>query len=316
MGLLQIVKSGVVEGNKLEKVFEYCKKNNFAMPSVKVINTESINVALESASNSNSAIIIQLNYENAKLFSGKIQKGDSSLLGANLVSNHLHTLSSYYKIPVILSTDYVSNNELHWIDDLIERSIEYYKEKNIALFSSLAIDISKDTFIDGIKIAKKYLKRVSKVGMALDIKMAFNYNDEECYLMYEELQKISKNFTLSFRYLDEEMDEKKDILAQLQKKIQKKFKTNSKPLNLVVDGDYCTKKEIREIINTGVVKVNLDNEIKDAFRDAIDNFTQTNQENKILGTYIEPTKYLREIQKITIKKLNSSIKEYNAKNTI
>ena len=316
MGLLQIVKSGVVEGNKLEKVFEYCKKNNFAMPSVKVINTESINVALESASNSNSAIIIQLNYENAKLFSGKIQKGDSSLLGANLVSNHLHTLSSYYKIPVILSTDYVSNNELHWIDDLIERSIEYYKEKNIALFSSLAIDISKDSFIDGIKIAKKYLKRVSKVGMALDIKMAFNYNDEECYLMYEELQKISKNFTLSFRYLDEEMDEKKDILAQLQKKIQKKFKTNSKPLNLVVDGDYCTKKEIREIINTGVVKVNLDNEIKDAFRDAIDNFTQTNQENKILGTYIEPTKYLREIQKITIKKLNSSIKEYNAKNTI
>jgi len=316
MGLLQIVKSGVVEGNKLEKVFEYCKKNNFAMPSVKVINTESINVALESASNSNSAIIIQLNYENAKLFSGKIQKGDSSLLGANLVSNHLHTLSSYYKIPVILSTDYVSNNELHWIDDLIERSIEYYKEKNIALFSSLAIDISKDSFIDGIKIAKKYLKRVSKVGMALDIKMAFNYNDDECYLMYEELQKISKNFTLSFRYLDEEMDEKKDILAQLQKKIQKKFKTNSKPLNLVVDGDYCTKKEIREIINTGVVKVNLDNEIKDAFRDAIDNFTQTNQENKILGTYIEPTKYLREIQKITIKKLNSSIKEYNAKNTI
>ena len=316
MGLLQIVKSGVVEGNKLEKVFEYCKKNNFAIPSVNVINSESINASLEAASNSNSAIVIQLSRDNAKLFSGKVQKGDAAILGALIVSNHIHTLSSYYKIPVILSTNYVSTDELNWIDDLIERSTESYKQNNTTLFSSLAIDTSNESFIDGLKIAKKYLKKVSKIDMALDIKIAFNYNDDECCLMYEELQKISKNFTLSFRYLDEETDEKKDMFAQLQKKIQNKFKTNSKPLNLVVDGDYCTKKEIREIINTGVVKVNLDYEIRNTFCDAIDNFAQTNQENKISGKYTEPTKYLREIQKMTIKKLNSSIKEYNAKNTI
>jgi len=313
MGLSQIVKSGVIEGNKLEKVFDYCKKNNFAIPSVSAINSESINASLESASNANSAVMIQISLENAKSFSGKIKKGDASILGALLVSNQVHTLSSCYKIPVILSTDYVSVRDFYWIDELLEKSIEYHKEKNIALFSSVAIDLSNESLIDATKIAKKYLKKVSKIGMALDIKVGISYKEDSAFFhMYEELQNISENFMISFSFIDEEMEDKINIFGQLQKNIQKQFKTNSKPLNLVFNGDYCTKKDVREVINTGVVKINLDSEIKNAFCDGVNNY----EENILVGKYIEPRKWLRETQKTIIKKLNNSIKEYNGKNSL
>ena len=313
MGLSQIVKSGVIEGNALSKVFDYCKKNNFAIPSVSVINSESINASLESASNTNSAVMIQVSFENAKSFSGKVKKGDASILGALLVSNQVHTLSSYYKIPVILSTDYVCLKDIYLIDELLEKSIENYKERSIALFSSVAIDLSNESLIDAIKITKKYLKKVSKIGMALDIKLGMSYKeDSELFYMYEELQNISENFTLSFSFIDEEIEDKINIFKQLQKNIQKQFKTNSKPLNLVFNGDYCTKQDVREVINTGVVKITLDCEIKNAFCDGVNNY----DDNSLVGKYIEPKKWLRETQKTIIKKLNTSIKEYNGKNSL
>ncbi|MDC0933725.1 class II fructose-bisphosphate aldolase, partial [Arcobacteraceae bacterium] len=175
MGLSQIVKSGVVKGSSLHKVFEYTKKNNFAIPCISVLNTETINASLESASKSNSALMIQVNNENSKLFAGKVSKGDVSTLGAINVANHLHTLSSSYKVPVILTTDYISSVNLDWLDLLIDAGIEYYKLHTYALYSSYSIDLSNESYEESLKIAKKYLKRVSKIGMGLEIKIGINY---------------------------------------------------------------------------------------------------------------------------------------------
>ena len=47
---------------------------------------------------------------------------------------------------------------------------------------------------------------------------------------------------ISLSSQDRDSSEKKELFEQSQKTIQKKFKTKSKPLNLVVDGDYYTKK--------------------------------------------------------------------------
>jgi len=317
MGLLQIVKAGVIQGSSFQKVFEYSKKNNFAIPCINVINSESINAVLEASSNSNSSIIVQVSRENAKLFAGKISKGESNILGAVNVANHVHTVASSYKVPVILTTDYVSSKDLSWVNELLEIGSEHYKVHGSALYSSYAIDLSTETYGESLKIAKKYLKKTSKIGMGLEIKIAVNYGQsKELLQIYEDLQKISENFVISFSFIDEDINDKKKFFIELQKTIQKTFHTNSKPLNLVFDGDFCIKKDIRELINIGVVKINLDAEIKNAFCDGINNFMESNKENNLLGKYIEPKKWIREIQKMIIKKINSFIKEYNAKNSI
>jgi len=317
MGLSQVVKAGVVQGNVFQKIFEYSKKNNFAIPCINVINADSINAVLEAASNSNSSIIVQISKENAKLFAGKISKNDASILGAINVANHIHTVASSYKIPVVLTTEYVSSKNLDWINELLEIGMDYYKKNGRAMYSSYAIDVSEESYADSIKIAKKYLKKASKIGMGLEIKLNIKYAySNELSNIYEELKKISPNFMVSFSFLDEELLDKKLLFSELQKMIEKSLRLKSKPLNLVFDGDYCLKKEIREMINTGVVKVNLDVSIKNSFCEGLNNYDEIKKENSSIGKYIEPKKWLREIQKMIIKKVNSSIKEYNAKNTL
>jgi fructose-bisphosphate aldolase class II len=317
VGLSQIVKSGVIKGSQLHKVFKYSKKNNFAITSINVINIETINAVLESASKSRSTIMIQINHENAKFFTGNISKGDDSVLGAINVANHVHTVASAYKIPVILTTDYVSSKNLDWLDSLITVGIEYHKVFSTALYSSYAIDLSGESYDDSLKIAKKYLKKVSKMGMCLEIKIGINYASKvELCNFYSELQKISQNFMVSFLFLDEEISDIKKLFLSAQKIVEKTLKTNSKPINFVFEGDFCTKKDLREIIDVGVVKINLDEEIKNAFCKGINNIVTSSKNSDNIATFIEPKQWLREIQKNIIKKVTSSIKDFNAKDTL
>ena len=57
--LLDVVKPGVVAGADLQKLFEVAKANQFALPAVNVISTDSINAVLEAAAKAKSAVIIQ-----------------------------------------------------------------------------------------------------------------------------------------------------------------------------------------------------------------------------------------------------------------
>ena len=57
--ILDVVKPGVVTGADVQKVFEICKANKFALPAVNVINTDSINAVLEAAAKVKSAVFVQ-----------------------------------------------------------------------------------------------------------------------------------------------------------------------------------------------------------------------------------------------------------------
>lgn len=49
MGVLDIVKAGVISGDELNKVYDYAKAEGFAIPAVNVVGTDSINAVLEAA---------------------------------------------------------------------------------------------------------------------------------------------------------------------------------------------------------------------------------------------------------------------------
>ena len=71
MSILNIVDPGVLTGSETKKLFTYAKKNNFAIPAVNVVNTESVNTLLEAAAKVNSPIIIQFSNGGAQFFAGK-----------------------------------------------------------------------------------------------------------------------------------------------------------------------------------------------------------------------------------------------------
>jgi len=94
-----------------KKIFAICKENSFALPAVNVINTDSINAALEAAAKVKSAIVIQFSNGGAAFVAGKGLKAEgqqAAILGAISGAQHVHQMAEAYGVPVILHTDHAA----------------------------------------------------------------------------------------------------------------------------------------------------------------------------------------------------------------
>jgi fructose-bisphosphate aldolase class II len=64
-------KAGVLFGEELEALYNDAKKNQFALPAVNTIGTNTINAVLETAAKVNSPVIIQFSNGGAQFIAGK-----------------------------------------------------------------------------------------------------------------------------------------------------------------------------------------------------------------------------------------------------
>ena len=70
MGILDIVKAGVLFGDDVQKVYQYAKENGFALPAINVVGTDSVNGVLEAAAKVKSPVIIQFSNGGAAYYAG------------------------------------------------------------------------------------------------------------------------------------------------------------------------------------------------------------------------------------------------------
>jgi len=59
MRVLDVVKPGVVTGDDVQNIFKVAQEENFALPAVNVVGSNSVNAVLEAAAAVNSPVIIQ-----------------------------------------------------------------------------------------------------------------------------------------------------------------------------------------------------------------------------------------------------------------
>jgi len=172
--ILEIVKPGAITGEDLPKIFQNAKENGFAIPSVNVVSTNSVNAVMEAARTVNSPVIIQFSNGGASFYAGKGLSNDkeqSAIAGAILGAKSIHALAELYKIPVVIHTDHAARKLLPWIDGLLDEGEKFYKVYGKPLFSSHMLDLSEDSLKDNIETSKKYLQRMSKIGMTLEIEL-------------------------------------------------------------------------------------------------------------------------------------------------
>ncbi|MFI4846849.1 MAG: class II fructose-bisphosphate aldolase [Candidatus Makana argininalis] len=291
--ILDFVKPGVVTGNDVQKIYNYAKKNIFAIPAVNCISTDSINAALETAAKVRSPIIIQFSNSGSKFILGNgINKNNknqnNAVIGAVCGALYVHQVSSYYGIPVILNTDHCCKNLLPWIDGMLEYGEKYYSITGKSLFSSHMIDLSMNTIENNVNLSSKYFSRMSKIDMTLEIELgctggeedgidnsnidnSFLYtNPEDISYVYKNLIKISPRFIIAaafgnvhgvYKYGNVKL--KPIILYNAQKYISEKFNLPLNTLNLVFHGGSgSNKEEIKQSIKYGVVKINIDTDIQ------------------------------------------------------
>ena len=351
------IKPGVATGKEVQEIFAYAKEKGFALPAVNVVGSDSANAVMETAAAVNSPVIIQYSNGGAQFNAGKglTNKNDvSGILGAIAGAKHVHLLAEAYGVPVILHTDHAAKKLLPWIDGLLDASEKHFAETGKSLYSSHMIDLSEEPLEENIEICKKYLARMSKIGMTLEIELGITGGEEdgvdnsdvdvsklytqpeEVAYAYEELMKVSDQFTIAAAfgnvhgvYKPGNVVLTPKILKNSQEYIQKKYNTEANPINFVFHGGSgSTVEEIRESITYGVIKMNLDTDMQFAFTEGVRDYILDKQEyiKKQIGNpegeelpnkkYYDPRKWLREGEKTFVARLKKSFEDLNNINTL
>ena len=347
----------VLTGNKVQELFDKAKANKFAIPAVNVIGSNSINATLETAAKLNSPVIIQFSNGGAIFNAGKSLNNENQIAaikGAVSGTKHVRELSDLYGATDILHTDHASRKLLPWIDGLIDESEKNFKLTGEPLFSSHMIDLSEEKIEDNIETCCEYLKRMSKIGMTLEIELGVTGGEEdgvdntgidesklytqpeEVHYAYKKLMEISDKFTVAAAfgnvhgvYKPGNVKLKPIILKNSQDLISEKYKLGNNPINFVFHGGSGSSvSEIREAIHYGAIKMNIDTDMQYAFMEASRDYFIGNIDylKTQIGNpdgpgnpnkkFYDPRIWLRKSEENFVKRLVKSFEDLNNVNTL
>lgn len=301
----RIFPAGVATGQLVTDIFQYAKENKFALPAVNVIGSSNVNAVMETAAKLNSPVIIQFSNGGAAFNAGKGLSNDgqkSAILGAIAGAKHIHTLAEAYGATVILHTDHCAKKLLPWIDGLMDANEEFFKQTGKSLYSSHMLDLSEESLEENLEISAQYFERMAKLQMTLEVEIGVTGGEEDgvdnsdvdnsklytqpedIAYTYEKLKAISDNFTIAAAfgnvhgvYKPGNVVLTPKILANSQKYVQEKFGTAAKPVNFVFHGGSgSTLEEIREAIDYGVIKMNIDTDLQFAYTEGVRDYMVNN----------------------------------------
>ena len=347
----------VLTGSEVQDLFKHAKANKFAIPAVNVIGSNSINATLETASKLNSPVIIQFSNGGAIFNAGKSLDNSyqsAAIKGAISGAKHVHELSQLYGATVILHTDHAARKLLPWIDGLINESEKNFKLTGKPIFSSHMIDLSEENIEDNIDTCCEYLKRMSAIDMTLEIELGVTGGEEdgvdntgidesklytqpeEVLYAYDKLSVISDKFTVAAAfgnvhgvYKPGNVKLKPVILKNSQDLISKEYNLDVNPIDFVFHGGSGSSvSEIREAINYGAIKMNIDTDMQYAFMEGTREYfnEKTDYLKNQIGNpdgpdspnkkYYDPRVWLRKAEENFVKRLTKCFEDLNNINTL
>ena len=216
------------------------------------------------------------------------------------------------------------------------------------------IDLSEEPIEENIEICKRYLERMKKMGMTLEIELGITGGEEdgvdntdvdasklytqpeEVAYAYEELSKISDQFTVAAAfgnvhgvYKPGNVKLTPKILRNSQTYVSEKFNVGHNHIDFVFHGGSGSSvEEIREAIGYGVIKMNIDTDMQYAFMSGIRDYFKTNEAylQTQIGNpdgdevpnkkYYDPRKWLREAENAFVERLKKAFEDLNNVNTL
>lgn len=351
------IKPGVATGKEVQAIFKLAKEKGFALPAVNVIGSNTINGVLETAAALNAPVIIQFSNGGGQFNAGKGLSNEdqkAAIAGSIAGAKHVHLMAEAYGVPVILHTDHCAKKLLPWIDGLLDASEQHFKETGKSLYSSHMIDLSEEPLEENIDICKAYLKRMSKMGMTLEIELGITGGEEdgvdnsdvdesklytqpeEVAYAYEELSKISDQFTIAAAfgnvhgvYKPGNVKLTPKILKNSQEFVSKKYNLPHNHIDFVFHGGSgSTVEEIREAIGYGVIKMNIDTDMQYAFMSGVRDYMGEKEAylKAQIGSpdgpespnkkYYDPRVWLRKGEITFVERLKKAFEDLNNVNTL
>ena len=348
---------GVITGDTVQEVFAHAKANQFALPAANVVGTNSVNGVLETARELNAPVILQFSNGGAVFFAGKGLSNEgqrAAIAGGISGARHVHEVAELYGARVILHTDHAAKKLLPWIDSLLDAGEEFYRVNGRPLYSSHMLDLSEEPIEENIEICKRYLERMSKLDMTLEIELGITGGEEdgvdntdvdidrlytqpeEVAYAYEELMKVSDKFIIAAAfgnvhgvYKPGNVVLRPKILKSSQEYVQEKFGTGPNPISFVFHGGSGSSlEEIREAISYGVIKMNIDTDLQWAFLSGVRGYYEANRdylqtqignpegEDSPNKKYYDPRKWLRVAEESFNARLKQAFEDLNNIDTL
>ena len=345
-------RKGVLFGDEVHELYRYANEHNFAIPAVNVTSSSTVNVVMETAREVNSPVIIQFSNGGALFFGGKGLGNENqfgAIKGAVAGAMHIHQLAEAYGVTVVLHTDHAAKKLLPWIDGLLAAGEEFYQANGKPLYSSHMLDLSEEPIAENIDISSKYFERMHKIGMSLEIELGITGGEEdgvdntgvdssrlytqpeEVAFAYESLSKISDHFTIAAAfgnvhgvYKPGNVSLQPVILKNSQEYIQQKFGTGPNPVNFVFHGGSgSSREEIREAVEYGAIKMNIDTDMQWAYWDGVRQYEAANHdylqgqignpdgEDKPNKKFYDPRAWLRKAEESMIARLKVGFEDLN-----
>lgn len=351
------IKPGVATGDQVQAILKLAKEKKFALPAVNVVGSSSINGVLETAKKLNSPVIIQFSNGGACFNAGKglsNESQESAIAGAVAGAKHIHIMAKAYGVPVILHTDHCAKKLLPWIDGLMLENEKCFKENGHSLFSSHMLDLSEEPIEENVEICKEYFKRMSKIGMTLEMELGITGGEEdgvdntdvdesklytqpeEVAYAYEELIQVSDKFMVAAAfgnvhgvYKPGNVKLTPKILKNSQEYISKKFNVPHNTIDFVFHGGSGSSfEEIREAIGYGVIKMNIDTDMQYAYMSGVRDYFSKNNDylQSQIGNpkggdvpnkkYYDPRKWVRSAEESFVERLKKAFEDLNNVNTL
>jgi len=290
------VKPGVVTGQALVDLLDYAQEKGFAIPGVNIVGTSSINACMEAAKKAGGPIMVTFSKGGGQFITGKAADNtDDAACIAGAVAGALHcrAVAELYGVPVILHTDHCQKAWFPWFDGMLKANEEYFEKNGEPLFSSHMLDLSEEPLEENIALCKKYMERMAKVDLLLEMELGITGGEEdgvdnsdvdssrlytqpdEVWEVYQALTSVpNAKFTVAAAfgnvhgvYAPGNVDLKPVILHNTQAFIKEKLGCESdKPVKFVFHGGSGSSREdIQYAIKAGVIKMNIDTDTQWAF---------------------------------------------------
>ncbi len=349
--------SGVLVGDAVSELFAFAKERKFALPAANCTGSNTMNGVMEAAAKVNAPVIIQFSHGGGAFVAGKgvAVKGDAAAVAGSIAgARHVHTLAAAYGATVVLHTDHCAADKLGWVDGLLDAGEEHFASTGKPLFSSHMLDLSEEPIEHNLDTCVKYLQRMSKMGMTLEIELGITGGEEdgvdnsdadqsdlyskpaEVLYAYQRLMEVSDKFTVAAAfgnvhgvYKPGNVVLKPSILRDSQAHIAAELSTKPNPVNFVFHGGSgSSAEEIAEAISYGVVKMNIDTDLQWALWDGIRTF-EAEKHDYLQGQlgnpsgpdspnkkHYDPRVWLRAGEVSFVKRLEQSFAELNNVGTL
>jgi fructose-bisphosphate aldolase class II len=269
------------------EMLDRAKAGRFAYPAINVTSSQTLNAAIRGFAEAESDGIVQVSTGGAEYLSGSLK---DMVTGSVALAEYAHVIAAKYDVNIALHTDHCPKDKLDgFMRPLVAISQERVAKGLEPLFQSHMWDGSAVPLDENLRIAQELIVECAKARTVMELEIGVvggeedgvaNEINEKLYTTPDDVLKTVEAIGLGEKgryllaatfgnvhgvYKPGNVKLRPSILKDIQDAVGAKY-NQDKPFDLVFHGGSGSLlEEIREALDYGVVKMNVDTDTQYAF---------------------------------------------------